>query len=113
MTRKRLGIMAMFAVVGLMIYATHTYEEHQAYKTGVYIGKTIFTADDYQNRTCLSVRQGPPKSACDVKDLNQDSVMEDALASANIIPALAGSTALHAGFRDGWRQARTAASADR
>jgi hypothetical protein len=39
--------------------------------------------------------------------------MEDALASASIIHALSDSTALHTGFRDGWREARTAGFANR
>ena len=101
------GIVASFAVVALMIYATHIYEEHQAYKTGVYMGKTFFHAEDLKNRTCLSV---PVSSNCEVTDLNQESVMESALASAQIIPALRDSTALPRGFRDGWRDARTASS---
>ena len=113
MADKRLRIVAPLAVVALMISAIHTYEEHQAYKTGIYMGKTFFKTDDFQNRQCLSLRGDPFQRVCKVIDLNQDSVMEDALASANIIPSLADSTALHTGFRDGWREARTAAFANR
>jgi hypothetical protein len=113
MADKRLGIVALFAVLALMIYALHTYEDHQAYKTGIYIGKAAFKADDFQNRQCLSLRRDAFQRLCEVNDLNQDSVMEDALASANIIPSLADSTPLHTGFRDGWREARTAAFANR
>jgi len=32
------------------VYATHAYERHQAYKTGVYVGKVSFKAADFQNR---------------------------------------------------------------
>jgi hypothetical protein len=99
--------------VVLLIYAVRTYEEHQAYKTGIYIGKAAFNADDFQNRRCLDLRGDRSQRVCKVNDLNQDSVMEDALTSANIIPSLADSTALHTGFRDGWREARTAAFANR
>ena len=87
-----------------MIYATHLYEEHQAYKTGVYMGKTFFHAEDLKNRSCLSA---PVSSNCEVNALDKDSVMESALASAQIIPPLRDSTALPRGFRDGWRDART------
>jgi hypothetical protein len=113
MADKRLGILALFAAVALMIYAVHIYEEHQAYKTGIYIGKAAFNADDIQNRTCLGLHGDAFLRACKIRDLNQDSVMEEALASAGILPALADSTALHTGFRDGWREARTAAFANR
>ena len=117
MADKKLSIVAAFtaafALVALMTYALHTYEEHQAYKTGIYIGKAAFNAEDYQNRQCLSVRHYSFQRACMVKDLNKDSVMEDGLASANIIPSLSDSTALRTGFRDGWREARTAAVGNR
>ena len=111
MANKRVGgVATLFAVVALMMYATHLYAEHQAYKTGVYIGKTFFHAEDLKNRSCLSV---PASYNCEVHDLNQDSVMESALASAQIIPPLRDSTALPKGFRDGWREARTASSRQR
>ena len=104
------GIVAPFAVVTLMIYATQIYAEHQAYKTGVYMGKMFFHTEDLKNRSCLSV---PVSSNCEVHDLNRESVMESALASAQIIPALRDSTALPRGFREGWRDARTASSRQR
>jgi hypothetical protein len=113
MADKKLWIVAAFVVVALTTYALHAYEEHQAYKTGIYIGRVAFQTEDFQNRQCLSVRGGSFQRACKVNDLTRDSVMEDALASANIIPSLADSTALHTGFRDGWREARTAAFANR
>jgi hypothetical protein len=113
MADNKRWIVAPFVVVALLIYALHSYEEHQAYKTGIYIGKAVFKAKDFQNRQCLSVRSGSFQRVCEVNDLNKDSVMEDALASANIIPSLSDSTALHTGFRDGWREARTAAFANR
>jgi hypothetical protein len=106
MADKRRLIVAALAVV-LMIFAEHTYAEHQAYKTGIYIGKAAFSTEDYKNRECLRVRGNSFRHVCEVNDLNKDSVMEGALASANIIPSLADSTALHDGFRDGWREART------
>ena len=110
MSNKRLW--TVFIGVALFVcttlYATHAYEEHQAYKTGVYIGKAAFTAADHQNRTCLSIIS--IQRGCEVQDLNKDSVMEESLASANIIPALADSKPLHTGFRDGWREARTAST---
>lgn len=103
---KRLGIVAaLFVVVALCRYASHIYQEHQSYKTGVYIGKAAFTAADLQNRHCLSSFQ----RGCEAHDLNKDSVMENALASASIIPSLSDVTAIYTGFRDGWREARTAA----
>jgi hypothetical protein len=117
MADKKLSIVAAFSaaftLVALMIYALHTYEEHQAYKTGIYMGKAFFKTEDYQNRQCLRVRGDSFQRVCEVKDLNKDSVMEDALASAYIIPALSDSTALHTGFRAGWREARTAAFGNR
>ena len=100
---------APFIIVALCIYASHAYAQHQAYKTGVYIGKAAFTSADFQNRRCRSLHADSVQPDCEVNDLNNDSVMENALASANIIPALSDSTALHTGFRDGWREARTAA----
>jgi hypothetical protein len=113
MAHKRLRVVEALAVAALMIYALQAFEGHQAYRTGIYIGKAAFTADDIQNRRCLSLRGDSFPRICKVNDLEQDSVMEDALASANIIPSLADSTALHTGFRDGWREARTAAFANR
>lgn len=110
MAAKRSWIVAPLAVV-VIIYAEHTFERHQAYKTGIYIGKAAFQAGDYQNRQCLSVPSF--QRVCEVNDLNKDSAMEDALASANIIPSLSDSTVLRTGFRDGWREARTATSANR
>jgi hypothetical protein len=107
MVNRRLQIAAPFIAVVLCIYAVHTYEDHQAYKAGVYIGKAAFTAADYQNRHCLSLPADSFRHNCKVRDLEKDSVMEDALASANIIPSLADSTAIHTGFRVGWREART------
>ena len=112
MADKRRGIVAAFAVVALLIYAVHIYGEHQAYKTGIYMGQAFFQTEDFQNRQCRSLRVNSFQRGCRVTDLSQDSVMEDALASAKIIPSLADSKALHAGFRDGWREARTAAFAN-
>jgi hypothetical protein len=112
MVGKGLWPIAPVVVVALLLYAVHAYEEHQAYKTGIYIGKAAFTSEDFKNQRCLSLREAL-QPACTVNDLNQDSVMEDALASAHIIPALADSTSLHTGFRDGWREARTVAFANR
>jgi hypothetical protein len=97
MADRRLWIVAPAVVVVLLSYALHTYEERQAYKTGIYIGKAAFRAESFKRRN----------------DLNNDSVMESALASANIIPSLSDSRTLHDGFRDGWREARTVALANR
>jgi len=109
MPNKRLWIVAAtLVVVALCVYASHAYAKQQAYKTGVYIGKAAFTATDYQNRFCLSVHPDSFQRGCEVRDLNKDSAMENALASANIIPSLSDSTDLHTGFRDGWREAKTA-----
>lgn len=113
MPKKKLSaafiVMALF--VGAMFYTTHTFAEHQAYRTGVYIGKAAFSAANYQNRVCS--RPDATQPGCEVRDLNQDSVMENALASANIIPSLVDSAPLHTGFRDGWREARMTASPNR
>jgi hypothetical protein len=111
MTDKKRGIVALwvaFALAAAMIYSTHIYADHQAYKTGVSMGKTVFNTDDILNRKCLSLRTDSFQPPCRVVDLKQDSTMEEALASANIIPALVDSTPLHAGFRDGWKEARAA-----
>src|SRR5580765_490005 len=105
MAVNRRWIVAPCLVV-LMIFAEHRYEERQAYKTGIYIGKAAFQTDDFKNRHCLSVRRDAFQRVCQINDLNTESVMEDAFASANIIPSLSDSTALQTGFRDGWRQAR-------
>jgi hypothetical protein len=114
MADKRLWeIVAPFVAVALMIVAVHIFKEHQAYKTGIYMGNAFFKTEDYKNRQCLRVRGDSFRRVCEVKDLNKDSDMEDALASAYIIPSLSDSTALHTGFRDGWREARTAAFANR
>lgn len=113
MADQGLRIVAPVIVVALVLYAVHAYQERQAYKTGIYIGKTAFNAQDFQNQHCLSLRGASVEAGCKVRDLNQDSVMEDALASAQIIPSLSDSAALHTGFRDGWREARTAAVVNR
>jgi len=101
--------------VALCIYATHVYELHQAYKTGVYMGKASFTSADFLNRNCLSLRARSFQRGCELNDLNQDSVMENAMASANLLPSISESdvTAIHTGFRDRWREARTEAFANR
>jgi hypothetical protein len=113
MATKRLDGAAVLIAVAcclLCVDATHTYGARQAYKTGAYIGKTAFQAADFQNRHCLSLRKGSFQGSCQIKDLGQDSVMEDALASAWIVPMSdSDSTALHSGFRAGWRDARMAA----
>ena len=96
-----------------MLAATKIYEKHQAYKAGVYIGKTAFTTADYQNQACLSSRADSLQRACEVQDLNSDSVMKSAFASAAIIPSLRDETAIRTGFLDGWREAKTAAFASR
>lgn len=95
-----------------MLAATKTYENHQAYKAGVYIGKTAFTAADYQNQTCLSSRADSLRHGCEVHNLNSDSVMQSAFASAAIMPSLRDKSAIRTGFRDGWQEARTAAFAN-
>ncbi len=100
---------AVLIAVALGFYASHRYAEHQAYKTGAYIGKAAFAAADLPNRFCLRSLQ----RRCEVNDLDKDSVMENALATANIIPSLRDVTVIHTGFRDGWREARTAAFANR
>jgi hypothetical protein len=92
----------------LCVYASHAYAEHQAYKTGLYVGKAAFTSEDTKNRSCLRLHAASLQRGCEVHDLNNDAVMEGALASANIIPALSDSQALRTGFRDGWRESRTA-----
>lgn len=110
MPKKRMWLVwVMVALtVGATQYAARIYAERQAYKTGVYIGKSAFAAADYKNRVCASVN--PVPGGCEVRDLNNDSAMENARASAHIIPSLADSVPLHTGFRDGWRDARTAAN---
>jgi hypothetical protein len=110
------GMWAVFIAVSFCcatLFASHSYAEHQAYKTGIYIGKAAFKTEDFKNRRCLGLHPDSSQRGCEVHDLNKDSVMEDALASASIIPALSDSTALHTGFRDGWREARTAGFANR
>ena len=107
------SIAPLAVVVALLGYAVHAYQEQQAYRTGIYIGKAAFESEDFQNRRCLNLRDRSSHGGCEVKDLNTDSVMEDALGSANIIPALSDSTALHTGFRHGWREASTSASANK
>lgn len=108
-------IWVVFAATALCVYATHIYAQHQAYKTGVYMGKLFFTTADTKNRKCLSLRADPLPPGCEVQDLNQDSVMESAMASAYIVPSMSESDvkAIHTGFRDGWREARTAVFANR
>jgi len=105
---------AVFIAVAL-IYASHLYAEHQAYKTGVYMGKLFFTTEDFKNRQCLRLRADSFQHGCEVNDLNNDSFMEHALASAYVIPSFSQSevTSIHTGFRNGWRDARTAAFAHR
>ena len=97
------------------IYASHIYAQHQAYNTGVYMGKLFFSTADFQNQQCLRLRAGSLQPGCEVNDLKNDSVMEHALATAYIVPSMSASdvTAIHTGFRDGWREARTAAVANR
>lgn len=97
---------------GLCIYASHLYAQHQAYKTGVYMGKASFTTADYQNRICLGLRSDAVRRGCEVNDLSKVSVMEHSMASAYIIPSISESdvAAIHTGFRDGWREARAAAN---
>jgi hypothetical protein len=97
------------------VYATHTYAQHQAYHTGVSMGKLFFTTADFQNQQCLKLRAASLQPGCAVTDLHNDSVMEHALATAYIIPTMSESNvaAIHTGFRDGWREARTAAVANR
>jgi hypothetical protein len=98
----------VFVAVALCMYASHAYAQHQAYKTGVYMGKAFFTTADFQNRQCLRLRTESVPRGCTVNDLN-DTAMEKALASAWIIPSMSESevTAIHTGFRAGWREART------
>src|SRR6185437_2923972 len=102
---------AMTICFSAMLAATKTYEHHQAYKAGVYIGETAFTSADYQNQTCLSSRAESLRGGCEVHDLSSDSVMNSAWASAAITPSLRDESAIRSGFRDGWRQAKTAAFA--
>jgi hypothetical protein len=108
-TGPRISIVTAALVICASSFAAHVHEERQAYKTGVYIGTSAFTAANYQNGVCAGVAQ----RGCAVRDLSRDSVMEDALASAHIIPSLADSVPLHTGFRDGWRQARAGAFSGR
>jgi|SRR5579871_2196412 len=108
MNRKHWPIITALIVVVLCLYGSHLFAEHQAYKTGVYMGRLIFDAAERVNRSCLSI-PADSRHNCAMKDLNDQSVMENALASAQIIPALAASKALRTGFRDGWREARTGA----
>jgi hypothetical protein len=92
------------------VYATQIYAQHQAYHTGVYMGHLFFTTADFQNQQCLKLRTASFQPGCEVNDLNDDSVMEHALATAYIVPSMSESNvaAVHTGFRDGWREARTA-----
>jgi hypothetical protein len=106
-------LLAGLSVVVVLGYAAHTYEQHQEYKTGVYIAKAAFEAQDLLNRQCRNLGDGARQDGCEVSDLHADSVMEHALATASIIPALAASKALQTGFRDGWREARSTASANK
>ena len=51
------------------------------------MGKAFFKTEDYKNRECLRVLRVRGESfqrVCKVSDLNKDSAMEDALASAYI-----------------------------
>jgi hypothetical protein len=98
---------AVALFIGASQYAAHIYQKRQEYKTGVYIGKSAFTAANYQNGVCNGADS--LQRRCEVRDLGRDSVMEDALASAHIIPSLADSRPLRTGFRAGWQEARSGA----
>jgi hypothetical protein len=116
MPKKRMWpVVIAVAVCVCAIYASHTYAQHLAYKTGVYMGKASFTTEDYKNRQCFRLRAASVPYGCEVQDLGNDSVMENALASAYIIPTMSESdvAAIHVGFRDGWREARTTGFANR
>src|SRR4029077_113285 len=73
------------------IYATHAYAQHQAYYTGVYMGKLFFTTADLQNQQCLKLRAASLQRGCELTDLNSDSVMEQALTAAYIVPSMSES----------------------
>jgi hypothetical protein len=90
-------------------YATHAYKERKEFDTGVYVGKAAFKAVLLQNQRCLNTSSDFDRSGCNIRGLGEDSVMDGALASANIIPQLRESNTLKAGFRRGWQEARTAA----
>ncbi len=77
------------------------------YETGTYIGKAAFNSEDFQNRQCRTLRDRSLPGGCEINDLNTDSVMEAALASANIIPALSDSTPVHTGFATGGARRET------
>ena len=113
MASKGLPILVVVVVVAVMASAVQAYKDHQAYTTGIYIGKAAFRSEDFQNRRCVSLREHSSQDACTVSDLTTDSAMETALASANIIPALADSIPLHTGFRDGWRESANSSLANR
>jgi len=104
-------VAAVIAIFIALAYASHTYRVRQAYKTGVYMGKTSFTAAEFRNRRCLSLHADSFQRSCEIRDMGKDSVMEDALVSAQIIPSFSDSevAAIHTGFRVGWREARMAA----
>lgn len=104
--RPLMAAVALLLVGG--IYATHVYTERREYDTGVYVGKAAFKAAFMQIQRCLDAGADSDRSGCDIKDLNKDSVIEGALASANIIPQLRESKPLQSGFRKGWEEARTA-----
>jgi hypothetical protein len=107
LTKPKLAVFTAVAICFCaMLAATKSYENHQAYKAGVYIGKTAFTTADYQNQTCLSSRADSLRRGCEVQDLNSDSVMKNAFASAAIMPSLRNASAIRRGFRDGWREAK-------
>jgi len=104
-------VSAVIAIFIALAYACHTYRVRQAYKTGVYMGKTSFTAAEFRNHRCLSLHANSSQRSFEITDLGKDSVVEDALASAHIIPSFSDSevAAIHTGFRVGWREARMAA----
>jgi hypothetical protein len=114
-TNGRWPMVMAVAFCVLAVYATHIYAQHQAYHTGVYMGHLFFTTADFQNQQCLKLQAASLQPGCEVTDLNNESVMEHALATAYIVPSMSESNvaAIHTGFRDGWRKARTAAGANR
>lgn len=94
-------------VVLLCVYSFHLkhYGPGSDYRTGFLLGSSAFLIAEKDNLACLgmeveSLRRGFPSAGCEVRDLDRDSAIQEAMESQSLSRA---SEDLRKGFEDGWQ----------
>ena len=117
--RKKIIVIGCVSIVVLLcVYSAYYVERYgpdSHYHHGFSFGGIYFLKEDVNNLDCLgltlaALQHGSPSPNCEVKSLDGDSAMEEAMESSSFSDMGEDE---RRGFKDGWREQRRKAYAER